>query len=100
MFGAEPREAWGDGERREFEEHVAARTRGVRRRALWASGVFVATIALLSLFSARRPMHRYWESVGGPLLLVSLAEMLWVLYCWLLVYGSWSVARETRREME
>lgn len=100
MFGAEAREEWGEGERAEFEAYVAARTRRLRRRALWASAAFLVTVAVLSVFLAGRPMEWYWESVKQGLLLVALAEVFWLVYCWGLVFASWAAARETRREME
>ncbi len=100
MFGVEMREVWDEEERGEFEVSVSARTRALRRRALWVSGGFVGTAALLSVFFAEHPLHRYWESVGKLLLLLSLGNLFGATYCWLMVYGSWAAARETRREME
>jgi len=100
MFGTEAREVWTEEDRREFEVYVAARTRAARSRALWVSCGFLGTVTLLSFFFAGHPLHPYWESLGRPLLLISCGESIVVLYCWLIVYGSWAAARETRREME
>ncbi len=97
MFGAEPEERWSDEERAVFEQHVANRSHTCRKRAWWATGIFTLTNLAIVPFLAGHALHRYWGE-AKYLIFVAEAELLWLVYCWALVYGSWQSARETRRE--
>ncbi len=50
MFGAEPQEKWTVAEAAEFDEYAAKRLRRMLVAALWATGVFAATVLAIGPF--------------------------------------------------
>ncbi len=67
-------------------------------RALRATGVFVLTCAALVPFSAGHQLYRYWETAGKFLLITTMLELLWIVYRWVAVYGSYIASRDIKRE--
>jgi hypothetical protein len=99
MFGAEPQERWTKEEAAEFDEYAAKTLRRMLVYALWTTGIFAATVLAIGPFLYGHSLHAHFESVGRPLLLLAMAELLYFVLRWGYVYSAWQSARETREEM-
>jgi len=98
MFGAEPQPNWTVEGKAEFEAYASEQTRRMMRSALIASAFFLATILGVIPFLAGHAFHAHWERVGKYLLLLAMAELLWFVCRWGMVYSAWQSAREVRNE--
>lgn len=67
------------------------------RRALIATGTFVASCASVAPFLAGNPLHRYWETIGKYLLLVSMGLLVPFLVCVGWAWNAWIYVRDLRK---
>lgn len=98
MFNVEPQEKWDAEEAADFEKHVAARLKRVKKAAAFAGVALFLDILGLIPFLYGHSLHHYWETIGKYLLWVAMALLLWFVYKVGLIWASWQSARETRRE--
>jgi len=79
-------------------QNARGRLRLWQKRALYSIGALFLSCALVYLFLDGSPLHGYWESFGKYLLLVSMALLLWFVYCMSLLWGAWRMFRDTEKE--
>jgi hypothetical protein len=84
-------------------ELVEVRVYASERIALWRRRTFYSTIALfLSCvlvypFLAGHPLHKYWDSFGKYLALVSMALLVGFVYCTDLFWSAWLALRDVEK---
>jgi hypothetical protein len=99
MFGAGPQEQWTKEEKKNFEEHSAARLRACISSAVKAGIALLTNMAIIVPFMAGHRLHGHWEQAR---FLVITAELffLWFVIKVGFVWSSWQSSREVRREYE
>jgi hypothetical protein len=66
-------------------------------RALMASGAFIASCLLVWPFLAGNSLHRYWDSVGKYLVLLSMVLLIPFAACVGLAINGWFYCRSVKR---
>lgn len=74
----------------EVRVHAIARLRLWKRRSVWSLVAFFVACASVAPFLAGQPLHAYFKPFGTVLVTVSLALLIWLLNCALLL---WSASR-------
>jgi hypothetical protein len=68
-----------------------------KRRALIATGAFVASCALVAPFLAGNPLHRYWDAIGKYILLLSMGLLIPFVVCVGWAWSAWVYVRDLRK---
>ena len=80
--------------RQEAHEEIEFR----RRRTVTCAAVFVLACACLYPFFAGHFLHRYWDSVGKYLLLVTLGIFFALVYCASEIWVAWQALRDVEKD--
>ena len=78
------------------KQNAQMRLRLWQRRALYSTGAFVLSCALVYPFVDGRQLSAQGEAIKQGLLLLSLALLLVFLYCTLLLWGAWRLLRDLK----
>jgi hypothetical protein len=81
------------GEMVELRRYV----RGWRRRCLSSTAALLLSCALVYPFLAGHSLHRYWASIGKPLILLSMALLLVWGWCTNIFCNAWLALRKVEK---
>ena len=94
---------YDSGEEHLSDDEIVAVTQNARirlslwqRRALYSTGAFVVSCALVYPFVDGRQLSGQGEATKQVLLLLSLALLIASLYCNLLLWGAWRSLRDLK----
>jgi hypothetical protein len=85
------------------EELVGARQYARERIGLWRKRSLYSTVALLLScafvypFLEGHPLHKYWESFGKYLIIVSMILLVAFVYCTGLFWSAWQALRDVEK---
>ena len=85
------------------EEIVEVRQYARERIGLWRKRSLYSTVALLLScgfvypFLEGHPLHRYWESFGKYLIIVSMTLLVVFVYCTGLFWSAWQALRDVEK---
>jgi hypothetical protein len=88
--------AVSEGEREAAEQNARIRLRLWQRRALYSTGAFVLSCALVYPFVDGRRLSAQGEAIKQGLLVLWMALFLICLYCTLLLWGAWRLLRDLK----
>ena len=85
------------------EEMVEIRRQAGERIGLWRKRALYSTVALLLNcafvypFLEGHPLHKYWESFGKYLILVSMGLLVVFVFCTGLFWSAWQALRDVEK---
>jgi hypothetical protein len=68
-----------------------------RRRALYSTIALVLSCTFLSPFLEGQPLHKYWQSFGKYLVILSVILLVPFVYCVGLFWSAWKALRDIEK---
>jgi len=68
-----------------------------RRRSVYSTVAFLLSCAGVYPFLEGHPLHKYWESFGKYLVLVSMAMLVVFVLCTGFFYSAWQALRDVEK---